>query len=156
MRVSRVSLRRTKSAIISWDGSNYFTEQYHEKWELNIVQLVILWTQMSRRMTKPTKWLCAQQRLSQGICPFWSESSLSAWRKLVSWTTHWAHSEDSDQTDPTDAQTDLSLCWACMSFCCFLSWGSSNTLPLNRPRAKAFCLKLFIVLCICGNNKDSF
>ena len=34
-----------------------------------------------------------------GIRPVWSESSLlSAWRKLGSLTTHWAHSEDSDQT----------------------------------------------------------
>ena len=31
-------------------------------------------------------------------CPGWSESSLSTWRKLWSLTTHWAHSEDSDQT----------------------------------------------------------
>ena len=62
---------------------------------------------MSRDMTKPTKWVCAQRRLgsawastriSLGICPVWSESSLSAWRKLGSLATHWAHSEDSDQT----------------------------------------------------------
>ena len=30
--------------------------------------------------------------------PVWSESSLSAWRKLGSLVTHWAYSEDSDQT----------------------------------------------------------
>ena len=34
----------------------------------------------------------------QSIRPVWSESSLSAWRKLGSLATHWAHSEDSDQT----------------------------------------------------------
>ena len=28
----------------------------------------------------------------------WTESSLSLWRKLGSLATHWAHSEDSDQT----------------------------------------------------------
>ena len=39
-------------------------------------------------MTKPTKWLCVQS----------DQSSLSAWRKLGSLATHWAHSEDSDQT----------------------------------------------------------
>ena len=27
-----------------------------------------------------------------------SESSLSAWRNIASSATHWAHSEDSDQT----------------------------------------------------------
>ena len=30
--------------------------------------------------------------------PVWSESSLSAWRKLRSLATNWAHSKDSDQT----------------------------------------------------------
>ena len=53
---------------------------------------------MSSDMIKPTKWLCAQQRLSLGIRSVWSESSLSAWRKLGSLATHSAHSEDSDQT----------------------------------------------------------
>ena len=40
----------------------------------------------------------AKTQFSLGICPVWSESSLSAWRKLGSLATHWAHSEDSDQT----------------------------------------------------------
>ena len=30
--------------------------------------------------------------------PVWSESLLSAWRKLWSLSAHWAHSEDTDQT----------------------------------------------------------
>ena len=33
-----------------------------------------------------------------GRLPVWSESLLSAWRKLGSLATHWAQSEDSDQT----------------------------------------------------------
>ena len=37
-------------------------------------------------------------QMSLGIRPVWSESSLSAWRNLGSLATHWAHSEDSDQT----------------------------------------------------------
>ena len=40
----------------------------------------------------------AKTQMSLGIRPVWSESSLSAWRKLRSLATHWAHSEDSDQT----------------------------------------------------------
>ena len=40
----------------------------------------------------------ANTQISLGICPVWSEYSLSAWRKLGSLATHWAHSEDSDQT----------------------------------------------------------
>ena len=40
----------------------------------------------------------AKTPISLGIRPVWSESSLSAWRNLGSLDTHWAHSEDSDQT----------------------------------------------------------
>ena len=56
---------------------------------------------MSHLMTKPTKWHVrpAKTQISLGIRPIWSESSLSAWRKFgSSCATHWAHSEDSDQT----------------------------------------------------------
>ena len=40
----------------------------------------------------------ARSQITLGIRPVWSESSLSAWRKLGSLATHWAHSEVSDQT----------------------------------------------------------
>ena len=40
----------------------------------------------------------AKTQITLGICPVWSESLLSAWRKLGSLATHWAHSEDSDRT----------------------------------------------------------
>ena len=55
---------------------------------------------LSRLMTKPTKRHVrpAKTQISLGIRPVWSESSLSAGRKLGSLATHWAHSEDSDQT----------------------------------------------------------
>ena len=51
-------------------------------------------------MTKPTKWVFAQRKtlISLGIRLVWSGFSLSAWRKLGSLATQWAHSEDSDQT----------------------------------------------------------
>ena len=39
----------------------------------------------------------AKTQISLGIRPGWSESSLSAWRKLGSLAIHWADSEDSDQ-----------------------------------------------------------
>ena len=70
---------------------------------------------MNRDMTKPTKWVCAQLKtqISLGIRPVWSESSLSAWRKLGSLATHWAHS----------AHADLSLRWAYSHFVGFvMSW----------------------------------
>ena len=40
----------------------------------------------------------AKTQISLSIRPVWSESSLSASRKLGSVATYWAHSEDSDQT----------------------------------------------------------
>ena len=47
---------------------------------------------MSHHMTKLTNWtVCpAKTRISLGICPVWSESSLSAWRKTGPFTSHWA------------------------------------------------------------------
>ena len=55
---------------------------------------------MSHLMTKPTKWHVhpAKTQISLGIYPIWSESLLSAWCKLGSLASHWAHSKDSDQT----------------------------------------------------------
>ena len=41
----------------------------------------------------------AKTQISLGIRPVWSGSSLSTWRKLGSLATHWANSEDSDQTE---------------------------------------------------------
>ena len=45
--------------------------------------------------------VCAlsEDQISLGIRPVWTEFSLSAWIKLGSLTTHWAHTEDSDQTE---------------------------------------------------------
>ena len=68
-------------------------------------------------MTKPTKWLCAQRRLRPDWA-VWSESSLSAWRKLGSLATHWVHSED--WSDWADTQADLSLRWAHSHFVVFV------------------------------------
>ena len=56
---------------------------------------------MSSRLTKKTtKWHVrpAKTQISLGIRPGWSKSLLFAGRKLGSIVTHWAHSEDSDQT----------------------------------------------------------
>ena len=54
---------------------------------------------LSRLISKPTNWLCAQRRLRSAWASTQSDqSSLSAWKKFGSLATHWAHSEDSDQT----------------------------------------------------------
>ena len=75
-------------------------------------------------------------------CPGWSESSLSARRKLGSLVTHSVHSEG--WSDWVDAQADLSLCWAHMPFCWFCHevaqmciyyefTGNSQTANQSRP-----------------------
>ena len=66
---------------------------------------------ISRIMTKPTNWYVrpAKTQISLGIRPVWSESSLSAGRKLGSLATHWAHSEDSDQPGHPTAKTLIRL-----------------------------------------------
>ena len=89
-------------------------------------------THLSRDMTKPTKVTVrpAKTRISLGIRPVWSESSLSPWRKLGSLATHWAHSED--WSDEADALDDLSLRWAHSPFVGFvmpwLIWSSCGHL----------------------------
>ena len=81
---------------------------------------------MSRLMTKPTKWHMrpVKTQNSLGIPPVWSESLLSTWRKLGSLATHWAHSEDSDQTGRKPR-----LIWVfagCTVILLVLSWGDTN------------------------------
>ena len=64
---------------------------------------------LSRLMTKPTKWLCAQRRLRSAWAS--AQSSLSTWRKLRSLPTHWAPLSTQRRlwSDWADAQADLSL-----------------------------------------------
>ena len=54
--------------------------------------------QLSRLVTKPTKWHVRPAKTRPGHPPSLIESSLSEWRELRSLATHWAHSKDSDQT----------------------------------------------------------
>ena len=87
--------------------------------DAEIILLPWFTVHLSRFMTKPTKWHMrpAKTQISLDIRPVWSESSLSAWRKLVSLATNWAHNED--WSDWADAQADLSLRWAHSHFCWF-------------------------------------
>ena len=79
---------------------------------------------LSRLMTKPTKWSVrpAKPQISLGIRPVWSESSRSAWRSTGSLATHWAHSEDSDQTGCPDWSESL---LGAHIILLVLSWGGS-------------------------------
>ena len=70
----------------------------------------------------------AKTQISLGIRPVWSESSLSAWRKLGSLATQWAHSED--WSDWADAQADLTSLGA-HAILLVLSWGGSYGLMVT-------------------------
>ena len=60
----------------------------------------VTWVYYELRHDKTNKMaVCpAKTQISLGIRRVWTEFSLSAWRKLWSLATHWARSEDSDQT----------------------------------------------------------
>ena len=79
---------------LQWSSNNY---------NYSVIRYIDQYTgipHLSRDMTKPTKWVCAQRRLRSAWASVQSnQSSVSAWRKLGSLVTHWAHSEDSDQTE---------------------------------------------------------
>ena len=97
--------------------------------------------QLSRLVTKPTKWHVRPWRLRSAWASAQSDqSSLSAWRKLVSLATYWAHSEDSDQTGRmpkliwvfagrtcqfvgfVTRRLNLFTCWRFGNRCCLLFW----------------------------------
>ena len=84
---------------------------------------------MSHLMTKPTKWVCAQRRLTSAWASALSDqSSLSAWRSFGSLATQSAHSKDSDQTGRMPR-----LIWVLAGgtlTLMVLSWGGSNIVTL--------------------------
>ena len=89
-------------------------------WVLLLFHLSIeSWFELPYDKTNNVAVRPAKTQISLGIHPVWSESSLSAWRKLPSLATHWAHSEDSDQTGHT--LTLLVFSWG-GSFICLLLW----------------------------------
>ena len=94
---------------------------------------------LSLLMSKPTKWHVrpAETQVSLGIRPAWSESLLSAWRNLGPLATHWAHSEDSDQTG---RMPRLIWVFAGRTVILFvLSWGGSFTLYWQVYRREMAC-----------------
>ena len=96
-----VSVQYLGNGLNEVDPSLYrYMHWYWQDVESVIMLHVRFQLNLSRLMTKPTKWHVrpAKTPISLGIRPVWSESSLSARRKLGSLATQWAHSEDSDQT----------------------------------------------------------
>ena len=86
--------------------------------------------------------MCAQRRLiSLGIRRVWSESSLCA--QLVAKNPSFFHADSEDWSDWADAQADLSLRWAHMSFCWFCHEAAQFQLSAQWVRTycmvKGFC-----------------
>ena len=111
----------------------------------------------------------AKTQISLCICPFWSASSLSAWRNLRSLATNWVHREDSDQTGwmtrliwvfswRTATLLVLSWCGSCTngnfallylpSFC----MKSSRNFALLTPKSVSFSSNVFM----CDSNCSIF
>ena len=88
--------------IILWAGFINLISCHGKIWKKTTpeILLVCLQINMSHDTTKPTKWVCAQRRLRSAWASAQSDQSLRClpWRKLRSLATHWAYSEDSDQT----------------------------------------------------------
>ena len=124
---TEIAALRTFFVVVNF---NYRVMSIVHLWRLNYMEEIkrfygrYSWY-LSHLMTKPTKWHVhpAKTQISLGIRPVWSEALLFAWRKLVSLGTHWAHSEDSDQTDRM-----LRLIWVFAGrtvILLVLSWGGS-------------------------------
>ena len=96
---------------------------FHELLQILHLRKTILicsnsWNKTNKMIVRPAK-----TQISLGIRPVWSEFLLSAWRKLGSLATHWAYSEDSEQTGRM-----ARLIWVftgCTVILLVLSWGGS-------------------------------
>ena len=97
LRTQSYLVENSRRHVFAWCGSYCCNElmNTNSRWSYTFAQ-----QHLSRLMTKPTKWHVrpAKTQITLGIRPVWSESSLSAWRKLGSLAIHCAHSEDTDQT----------------------------------------------------------
>ena len=126
---------RISTRIVKWNPYNCI--QFKLKcncwrWGMQEDCIMVVWRilkilshEMSCRMTKPTKIPVrpAKTLIRLGICPVWSESSLSALINIEPLITYGVHSED--WSDWVDAQADLSLRWVHM-FLLVLLCGSSE------------------------------
>ena len=137
---SSESFSGTKIIITFAIKNNDITQEVIKKWILSTVvwQLLLLadskvlqmssiywpraiYDHLNRLMTKPIKWYVrpAKIQISLEIRTIWSESSLSAWRKLGSLATH-----------KRTAKTLIRLGWAHMPFC----WFCHEVAHLHFPR----------------------
>ena len=111
-------------------------------------------------MTKPTKWHVrpAKTQISLGIRPVWSESLLSAWRKLGSFRLSYPLSAQQRlRTDWADAQADLGLRWVHSHFVGFvMRWLILNGTDIPVYSCKQRRLWKDTVFCVYTSYQDFF
>ena len=92
----------------------------------------------------------AKTHISLGIRPVWSDSSLTAWRKLGPIATHWVDSEDSDQTGQMPrliwvfagrTATLLVLSWGCSNFIVVICFSWKEMILSVQSSRILFCLQ---------------
>ena len=92
---------KTLASLCSWAGrfESYLVANPEKRFSHDEAHLAS-WLIYELRHDKTNNMaVCpAKAQISLGVRPVWSESLLSAWSDLGSLATHWAHSEDSDQT----------------------------------------------------------
>ena len=115
---------------IAWTNvSLHFECHQTQRSSIKLIYLVlalsmcIIYTEMSRDMTKPTKWVCAQRRLKSAWASVQSDQSLC----LCSMGSYGLKLSSCGHrrlwSDWEDAQADLSLRWAYTHFVGFvMSW----------------------------------
>ena len=96
---------------------------------------------MSHNMTKPTKWLCTQQRLRSAWASTKSDQS-SMCTQLVAKDLSSLHTDSEDWSNWADAQADLSLHWAHTQFVGFVM---SRLISLS---------SIFVTACIWNNGRS--
>ena len=112
-----------------------------------ILRISVVEHELSHLITKPTNWHVrpAKTQVSLGIRPVWSESLLSAWRKLGSLATHRAHSEDSDQTGRMPRLIWV-LAGRTVIILLVLSWGCSVYVAVIQIQNIVESLQTFVML----------
>ena len=101
---------------------------------------------MSHNMTNPTEWPLRQAKtqISLGIYPVWSETLLSAWRKLGVFATSWVHSKYSDQTGRIPRPIWVFAGRTCHSVGFVMRWLGKFTICSTETMS---CVRIMIRLC---------
>ena len=109
-----------QDSAVSFLGFGFFLVLWDQWAHAGCLEYMIRTKEMSRDMTKPTKWLCAQRRLrSAGHPP--SLIWVFAVRMMKAWTLSYQLSAQQRLwSDWANAQADLSLRWAHSHFVDFV------------------------------------